>query len=92
MNSIAIPHVFVPPQDHSKLERWKLTIVISGAVILAPLTGLVLLLVLASVLPVFLLELPLLLARAQDSAPAPRAPLPPQETLRGSPQALPAPT
>jgi|HubBroStandDraft_1064217.scaffolds.fasta_scaffold23162_2 hypothetical protein len=92
MNSIEIPQVLTPPRRNPKLERWKLTIAITGAVILAPMTAIVLLLVVVSVLPLFLLELPFLLTRAPGPAPAPRAPLPPQEMLPGAPHALPAPT
>jgi len=92
MNSIEMSPEVTSPRANSKLERWKLAIAISGAVILAPMTAILALLVVMSLLPVFLLELPFLVTRSYGPVPDPRAPLPPQETLRAAPHALPAPS
>jgi hypothetical protein len=86
MTSIDMPRAVTAPG--TTLERWKLAIAIGGAVILAPMTAIVMLLVILSLLPVILLELPFLAARSYGPAAVARAPLPPQETLPGAQQAL----
>jgi hypothetical protein len=80
-----------PPPSSEKLAGWKLAVGIGGAVFGAPLIAILTLLVLASLLPVLLLELPFLAARSGrgpgrgDHSAAREAPL-------RAPPKLPAPS
>jgi hypothetical protein len=91
MNSIETLLSGVPLRASSKLERWKIAIAICGAVAMAPVTAMVALLLIGSVLPILLLATPFLaVSQSHPAAQGPQAPLTTQK--RTPPPLLPAPS